>query len=117
MAGAIQPFIKLPNLHNLALDGTRGKVCLDEAGKRLYNAGIDGRRVKMANASRLKANAAYRANSYDRIELQVPKGAGPELKRLSQASGARSLGAFLAGIIERETGVKCTLDGEFPARK
>lgn len=55
--------------------------------------------------------------NYDRIELQVPKGAGPELKRLSQASGARSLGAFLAGIIERETGVKCTLDGEFPARK
>ena len=55
--------------------------------------------------------------NYDRIELQVPKGAGPELKRLSQASRARSLGAFLAGIIERETGVKCTLDGEFPARK
>lgn len=55
--------------------------------------------------------------NYDRIELQVPKGAGPELKRLSQASGARSLGAFLAGIIERETGIKCTLDGEFPARK
>lgn len=55
--------------------------------------------------------------NYDRIELQVPKGAGPELKRISQAAGARSLGAFLAGIIERETGVKCTLDGEFPARK
>ena len=55
--------------------------------------------------------------NYDRIELQVPKGAGSELKRISQASGARSLGAFLAGIIERETGVKCTLDGEFPARK
>ena len=104
-------------VHKTGRLGRWGILRLDEAGKRRYNAGIDGRRVKMANASRLKANAAYRANSYDRIELQVPKGAGPELKRLSQASGARSLGAFLAGIIERETGVKCTLDGEFPARK
>ena len=55
--------------------------------------------------------------SYDRIELQVPKGAGPELRKLADAAGARSLGSYLAGIIERETGVKCTLDGEFPARK
>ena len=60
---------------------------------------------------------ARNKRSYDRIELQVPKGAGPELRRLAAEAGARSLGAFLAGIIERETGVKCTLDGEFPARK
>ena len=71
----------------------------------------------MEKAEIYKANYARNKRNYDRIELQVPKGAGPELKRLSQASGARSLGAFLAGIIERETGVKCTLDGEFPARK
>lgn len=55
--------------------------------------------------------------NYDRIELQVPKGAGPELRRLADEAGARSLGSYLAGIIERVTGVKCTLDGEFPARK
>ena len=71
----------------------------------------------MANPSRLKANATYRANSYDRIELQIPKGSGPLLRAAAQAAGARSLGAYLAGIIERETGIKCTLDGEFPAKK
>lgn len=60
---------------------------------------------------------ARNKRSYDRIELQVPKGAGPELRRLAAESGARSLGSYLAGIIERETGIKCTLDGEFPAAK
>ncbi len=71
----------------------------------------------MTNPARIKANSNFRVKAYDRLEITVPKGAGPELRRLAIEAGARSLGAFLAGIIERETGVKCTLDGEFPARK
>ena len=71
----------------------------------------------MAESARIKANNSYKKRTYDRLELTIPKGSGPELRKLADAAGARSLGSFLAGIIERETGVKCTLDGEFPAAK
>lgn len=73
--------------------------------------------MRKDSPSQIKARRAYALRSYDRMELVWPKGAKAELQKLSQASGARSLGAFLAGIIERQTGIKCTLDGEFPARK
>lgn len=71
----------------------------------------------MTNPARIKANSNFRVKAYDRLEITVPKGAGPELRRLAAEAGARSLGSYLAGIIERETGIKCTLDGEFPAAK
>lgn len=54
---------------------------------------------------------------YDTLHLLICKGAKAQLQAAAKAAGAKSTTAFLAGIIERETGVKCTLDGEFPARK
>lgn len=54
--------------------------------------------------------------NYDRMQLMFPKGAGASLKKLAAESG-KSLTRYIAEIIERETGVKCTLDGEFPQKK
>ena len=64
-----------------------------------------------------RATMRYKAKNYDSMLLQLPKGAKAELQSAAKAAGAKSTTAYLAGIIEAATGIKCTLDGEFPAKK
>lgn len=66
--------------------------------------------------SKLNANYRYVRKTYDTVVLSVPKGAKDELKALAAAEG-ESVNKYLSKILERETGVKLTLDGEFKTGK
>lgn len=66
------------------------------------------------NKAQYKANHAYRAKHYDRIEIQIPAGAKEKLKVFSENAGEKSLSSWIAGLIERETGIPLVLRGELP---
>ena len=46
----------------------------------------------MTNPARIKANSNFRVKAYDRLEITVPKGAGPELRRLAAEAGRETVG-------------------------
>ena len=66
--------------------------------------------------SQINANYRYARKTYDTIVLNVPKGAKEEIKALAEAQGD-SVNKYICKILERETGVKLTLDGEFKTGK
>ena len=59
----------------------------------------------------------YRKANYDRIEFMVSAGKRDILQKLANEAGAKSLSAWIAGIIEKETGIPLVLTGELPALK
>lgn len=59
----------------------------------------------------------YKKTHYDIVELMLPKGKKEILKQMAKESGASSLSSWVAGIIEKETGVELVLRGELPTLK
>ena len=60
------------------------------------------------------AIARYRKNHYDRIELQVPKGAKEKLYQAAREAGAETFSAWAVALMERETGLDLALTGTLP---
>lgn len=54
----------------------------------------------MATAAQIRAKDKYRAKTYDRIELQVPKGTRDEWRTLAEAEG-KSLTAYIVDCVRR----------------
>lgn len=53
----------------------------------------------MATAAQIKAKDKYRAKTYDRIELQVPKGTRDRWRALAEQEG-KSLTAYIVSRVE-----------------
>ncbi len=60
------------------------------------------------------ANERYKKKNYDRILLQFPIGSRDRLRVLAAEAGYTSVNAYIAGILERETGEQFSLRGELP---
>lgn len=54
----------------------------------------------MATAAQIRAKDKYRAKTYDRIELQVPKGTRKEWRTLAEAE-EKSLTAYIIDCVKR----------------
>ena len=63
------------------------------------------------------ANARYKIENYDRINLQLPRGSREALRAAAAAAGNASLNAWIASILERETGISLTMTGRPWQRK
>lgn len=57
----------------------------------------------MATAAQIRAKDKYRAKTYDRIELQVPKGTRDRWRALAEREG-KSLTAYIVSRVESESG-------------
>ncbi len=53
----------------------------------------------MATEAQMRANHKYRAKTYDRIELQVPKGTRDRWRALAEQEG-KSLTAYIVSRVE-----------------
>lgn len=53
----------------------------------------------MVSEAQIRANHKYRAKTYDRIEVQVPKGTRDRWRALAEAEG-KSLNAYIVGRVE-----------------
>lgn len=60
------------------------------------------------------ANERYKKKNYDRILLQFPLGSRDRLRTLAAEAGFSSVNAYIADVLERETGEHFTLRGELP---
>ena len=60
------------------------------------------------------ANERYKKKTYDRILLQFPKGSRDRLRILATEAGFASVNAYIADVLERETGETFSLRGELP---
>lgn len=67
-----------------------------------------------ASPAIVAANERYKKKNYDRILLQFPKGSKDRLRRLATEAGFSSVNAYIAEILERETGESFALRGELP---
>lgn len=67
-------------------------------------------------AAQAAASERYKRKNYDRILLQFPAGSRDRLKAAATAAGFRSVNAWIAALLERETGDAFTLRGELPHR-
>ena len=67
--------------------------------------------------STAQASNDYRRRHYDRILLQFPRGARDGLRAAAAAAGFASVNAWIAAVLERETGLELSLRGEFGPRK
>ena len=70
----------------------------------------------MAKSSSI-ANARYKNDNYDRLNLQLPRGSREKLRAAAAAAGCTSLNAWIASILERETGISLTMTGRPWQRK
>lgn len=68
-------------------------------------------------ANPVKARNDYARRHYDRLQMQFPAGSLPGLRAAAAAAGAPSLTAWIAALLERETGMELVLRGEFGPRK
>lgn len=53
----------------------------------------------MASEAQIRANHKYRAKTYDRIEVQVPKGTRDRWRALAEQEG-KSLNAYIVSRVE-----------------
>lgn len=60
------------------------------------------------------ANERYKKKNYDRILLQFPRGSRDRLRDLAAEAGFSSVNAYIADVLERETGERFSLRGELP---
>ena len=68
-------------------------------------------------AAQAAASERYKKRNYDRVLLQLPAGSRDRLRAAAAAAGCGSVNAWIAGVLERETGERFTLRGELPYKK
>lgn len=64
-----------------------------------------------------RAVTKYTNTHYDRIDFKVPSGMRERLREHAESVGEKSLQRWIAGVLEKETGLELVLHGEFPPRK
>lgn len=69
-----------------------------------------------ASAAKVAANRRYEKKTYDRTLVTLPKGSLEQLKGKAQAEG-KSMNRYILEALESKSGLKLTLDGEFPPKK
>ena len=69
-----------------------------------------------ASAARIKANRTYNLKAYDRKEVNFPKGTLEQLKQAAAAAGV-SVNRYILEAVEARSGIKLTLDGDFPPKR
>ena len=65
----------------------------------------------------LAAIHRYRKANYDRIDFAIPIGKKEVLTKIAKEAGAKSLSAWIAAVLEKETGIPLVLTGELPSLK
>ena len=73
-------------------------------------------RMAKASAAKVAANRRYDEKTYDRKLIIVPKGTLEQLKTAAEAEGV-SLNRYILEALEEKSGLKLTLDGDFPAKR
>lgn len=66
------------------------------------------------SAAAISADTKFTREHYDRILLKIPKGTRESLKAAAKAAGAPSVNAYIASVLEKETGLELVLRGELP---
>lgn len=69
-----------------------------------------------ASAAKVAANKRYNEKKYDARTVFFPKGAVEQIKALAAADGV-SVNRYILEAVEARSGIKLTLDGEFPPKK
>lgn len=69
------------------------------------------------SAAAISADTKFTREHYDRILLKIPKGTRDDLKAAAKAAGAPSVNAFIASVLEKETGLNLVLRGELPYKR
>ena len=67
------------------------------------------------SSARVKANRKYMEKSYDRKMVYFPAGTMEQLN--SAAAAGVSLNRYILEAVEARSGIKLTLDGDFPPKK
>lgn len=63
-----------------------------------------------------RADLEYKRRAYDVITLTMPKGSREKLKAAASSEGM-NVTRYILESVEQRSGLKLTLDGEFPAKK
>lgn len=69
------------------------------------------------SAAAISADTKFTREHYDRILLKIPKGTREGLKAAAKAAGAPSVNAYIASVLEKETGLELVLRGELPYKR
>lgn len=69
-----------------------------------------------SSEARVKANRKYMENAYDRKMVYFPAGTMEQLNGAAAAAGV-SLNRYILEAVEARSGIKLTLDGDFPPKK
>lgn len=69
-----------------------------------------------ASAAKVAANKRYNEKKYDARTVFFPKGCVEQVKQVAAEEGV-SLNRYILEALEEKSGLKLTLDGDFPAKR